>query len=168
MILFVTNHGEEPACNPDDQAHVDAASALENSRRRHKDTASDDAPNDHLDNDDHDDDDDGDSVADDDGGDNYSASIEKSHFCFETDSLPLPRLNFKLLISVTEKGVIYKHIYVQGVIFNFFICSMNEMVNPSGQPDRFFTVFIGPRCPWSDLWVRFSLTNKLSEPLLQT
>ena len=108
FFLFVTNHGEEPACNPDNEAHVDAASALENSRWGHKDPAADDAPNDHLDNDDHDDDDDGDSVADDDGGDNYSASIEKSHFCFETDSLPLPRLNFKLLISVTEKGVTYK------------------------------------------------------------
>ena len=32
----------------------------------------------------------------------------------------------------------------------------------------FLLIFIGPRCPWSDLWVRLSLTNKLSEPLVQT
>ena len=84
IIIMVTNHGEESTRDPDNKAHVDAAGALQHPRRRHKDPASNDAPNDHLGN--HDDAGGG---ADDDD-DCYSASIEEGHFCFESDSLPIP------------------------------------------------------------------------------
>ena len=104
----VTDHGEESGGNPDNEAHVDAAGALQNSRWRDKDATADDASNNYLDNHDQDDND-GEVTHIDDDDDDYSASIEKGHFCFETDALSLPtaNFNFKFLICVAEIGVQY-------------------------------------------------------------
>ena len=115
ICLFLTNHREESAGNPDNKAHVDAARALEHSRWRDEDATSDDAANDYLDNDDQDNDGggvDGDDGCGDGDDDDYCASVEKRHFCFETDTLS-PCINFKLLICVAEIAVTYYLVFLQ-------------------------------------------------------
>ena len=43
------------------------------------------------------------------------------------------------------------------------LCGVVSWGSRCAEPGWF--LFIGPRCPWSDLWVCFSLTNKLSHLL---
>ena len=46
--------------------------------------------------------------------DAYCASVEKRHFCFETNTIS-PCINFKLLICVAEIAMTYYLTLVQGV-----------------------------------------------------
>ena len=59
ICLFLTDHREKSAGNPDNEAHVDAARALQHSRWRDEDATSDDASHDYLHSDDQDGGDDG-------------------------------------------------------------------------------------------------------------
>ena len=45
--------------------------------------------------------------------DDYGASVEKSHFCFETNALLVSSVNFNLLICVAEMGGAYHFILLQ-------------------------------------------------------